>query len=51
VICAQSAPCLGDGWRAPGPASSWLEHGTVLIAGTKAERHAARERVTAYHQA
>ena len=30
--------------------SFWLEHGTVLIVGTKAERHAARERVSAYHQ-
>jgi hypothetical protein len=31
--------------------SFWLEHGTVLIVGTKAERHAARERVSACHQA
>jgi hypothetical protein len=31
--------------------SFWLEHGTVLIVGTMAERHAARERVSAYHQA
>jgi hypothetical protein len=31
--------------------SYWLEHSTVPIAGTKAERHAARELVNAYHQA
>jgi hypothetical protein len=34
-----------------GPVSFRLEHGAVLIVGTKAERHAARERVSAYHQA
>ena len=30
--------------------SFWLEHGTVMVVGTRAERHAARERVSAYHQ-
>ncbi len=34
----------------PGPSPAWLEHGTVSIVGTKAERRAARERVSAYHQ-
>jgi hypothetical protein len=28
-----------------------LEHGTVPVVGTKAERRAARERVSDYHQA
>ena len=32
------------------PAAGWLEYGTVPIVGTKAERRAARERVSAYHQ-
>jgi hypothetical protein len=31
--------------------SFWLEHGTVPIMGTKTGRHAARETVSAYHQA
>lgn len=34
----------------PGPGRAWPEHSTVPIAGTKAERRAARERVGAYHQ-
>ena len=34
----------------PGLRAAWLEHGTVRIVGTKAERRAARERVSAYHQ-
>jgi hypothetical protein len=32
------------------PAAGRLEYGTVPIAGTKAERRAAREHVSAYHQ-
>ena len=32
------------------PAAGRLEYGTVPIVGTKAERRAARERVSAYHQ-
>ena len=34
----------------PGPQPVWLEYGTVPTVGTKAERRAARERVSAYHQ-
>jgi len=34
----------------PCPQPAGLEYGTVPIAGTKAERRAARERVSAYHQ-
>ena len=32
------------------PAAGRLENGTVPIVGTKADRRAARERVSAYHQ-
>jgi hypothetical protein len=35
----------------PCPQPVGLEYGTVPIVGTKAERRAARERVSAYHQA
>ena len=34
-----------------GPCRDWLGHGSVPIMGTKAERQAARERVSVYHQA
>lgn len=34
----------------PRPRPAWLERGTVPIVSTKAERRAARERVSAYHQ-
>ena len=34
----------------PGPYPARLEHGTVPTVSTKAERRAARERVSAYHQ-
>ena len=33
------------------PAPDLVQHGSVAIVGTKAERRAARERVSAYHQA
>jgi hypothetical protein len=46
VICA----CLGEGRWAAGPRPVWLGHGTVPVVGTSAERRAARERVSAYHQ-
>ena len=45
------AACLGDGWSVPGPRLAGPGHGTVPIMGTKAERRAARERVSAYHHA
>ena len=35
---------------AAGPRPVWLGHGTVPVVGTSAERRAARERVSAYHQ-
>ena len=34
----------------PRPHPAWPGHGTVPIVSSKAERHAARERVSAYHQ-
>jgi hypothetical protein len=43
--------CRGDGCQRPGPLTFWLERCTLQAVGTKAERHAARERVSAYHQA
>ena len=46
MICA----CLGEGRWAAGPRPVWLGHGTVPVVGTSAERRAARERVSAYHQ-
>jgi hypothetical protein len=46
VVCA----CLGEGRWAAGPRPVWLGHGTVPVVGTSAERRAARERVSAYHQ-
>jgi hypothetical protein len=35
----------------PGPPSVWPGHGTVPVVASKAQRRAARERVSAYHQA
>jgi hypothetical protein len=35
---------------AAGPRPVWLGNGTVPVVGTSAERRAARERVSAYHQ-
>ncbi len=46
MICA----CLGEGRCAAGPRPAWLGHGSVPVVGTSAERRAARERVSAYHQ-
>jgi hypothetical protein len=40
--------CAPAGEPRPGPAR--LRHGTVPVMATKAERRAARERVSAYHQ-
>ena len=34
----------------PGPCPVWLENGSVPAVSTKADRRAARERVSAYHQ-
>jgi hypothetical protein len=48
MICAAAAVTAAN---ARGPLTFWLERCTIPAVGTKAERHAARERVSAYHQA
>jgi len=46
LICVPASVTASD----PCPQPVGLEYGTVPIVGTKAERRAARERVSAYHQ-
>jgi hypothetical protein len=43
--------CIRDGWLSPGPAAGLAGTRYRPIVATKAERRAARERVSAYHQA
>ena len=49
--CSAYSPARARAAVTPGPPLAWLEHGSVPIVSTKTERRAARERVSAYHQA